>query len=57
MTDFAELMQKRIALVEKLATLNARQLLNTQTRSGIEVELLTCVEAIERDAEPLAADD
>ena len=48
MTDFASLMQQRIALVEKLAALNSKQLLNTQTRSGIEVELLTCIEAIER---------
>ena len=51
MTDIAELMQKRIALVEKLAALNSRQLLNTQTRAGIEVELLTVSELIERNGE------
>ena len=55
MTDFASLMQQRIALVEKLAALNSKQLLNTQTRAGIEVELLTCIEAIERDGESEAA--
>ena len=51
MTDIAELMQQRMALVEKIAALNSKQLLNTQTRSGIEVELLTCNEAMERDGE------
>ena len=47
MTDIAELMQRRMALVERLAALNSRQLLNTQTRSGAEVELLACIEEIE----------
>ncbi|MDH3659571.1 MAG: hypothetical protein OEU92_06005 [Alphaproteobacteria bacterium] len=51
MTDIAELMQKRMALVERTAALNSRQLRNTQIRSGIEVELLACIEAIERDGE------
>jgi hypothetical protein len=51
MIDIAELMQQRMALVEKIAALNSKQLLNTQTRSGIEVELLTCIEAMERDGE------
>ncbi|MGI9491648.1 MAG: hypothetical protein ACR2QF_04520 [Geminicoccaceae bacterium] len=51
MTDIAELMQRRMALVEKVAALNSKQLLNAQTRSGIEVELLTCIEQIERDGE------
>lgn len=51
MTNIAELMQLRIALVEKLAALNSKQLLNTQTRSGIEVELLTCIEDINNNGE------
>ena len=51
MTDIADLMQRRMALVERLAALNSRQLLHTQTRSGIEVELLTCIEMIERNGE------
>lgn len=51
MTDLADLMQQRIALVERLAALNSQQLLNTQTRAGAEVELLACIEAIERDGE------
>ena len=55
MSDIADLMQERMALVEKLSALNSKQLLNTQTRSGIEVELLTCIEAIERDGESEAA--
>lgn len=52
---FAELMARRIALVEKLSALNAKQVLNTQTRSGIEIELLGCIEAIERDGETTAS--
>ena len=55
MTDIAELMQKRMALVEKLAALNSKQLLNTQARSGAEVELLACIEAIEASGESEAA--
>jgi hypothetical protein len=55
MTDIADLMQKRMALVEKLAVLNSKQLSNTQTRSGIEVELLTCIEMIERNGESEAS--
>ena len=55
MTDIAELMQRRMALVEKLAALNSKQLQNTQARSGIEVELLACTERIERDGESDAA--
>ncbi|MGI9501801.1 MAG: hypothetical protein ACR2RE_01925 [Geminicoccaceae bacterium] len=51
MIDIAELMQKRMALVEQLAALNSKQLQNTQTRSGIEVELLTVIELIERNGE------
>lgn len=51
MTDLAELMQKRMALVERMAALNSKQLRNVQIRSGIEVELLACTEAIERDGE------
>jgi cell division protein FtsB len=50
-TDFAELMQRRMALVERLAALNSKQLLNTQTRSGLEVELLACIEEIEANGE------
>ena len=49
MSDIAGLMQKRMALVEKLAALNSKQLLNTQARSGAEVELLACIEAIEAE--------
>lgn len=55
MTDAALLMQKRMALVEKLSALNSQQLRNTQARSGIEVELLACIEAIEQDGETVAA--
>ena len=51
MTDMADLMQKRMALVTKLAALNSKQLQNTQTRSGIEVELLTVNEIIEQNGE------
>ena len=51
MTDIAELMERRMALVEKLAALNSKQLLNTQTRSGTEVELLACIEMIEQNGE------
>ncbi|MEM8949761.1 MAG: hypothetical protein AAGA21_23635 [Pseudomonadota bacterium] len=51
MSDVADLMQKRMALVEKLAALNSKQLLNTQARSGAEVELLACIEMIERNGE------
>ncbi|MGI9501296.1 MAG: hypothetical protein ACR2P3_14770 [Geminicoccaceae bacterium] len=49
--DFADLMQRRMALVEKLAALNSRQLQNTQARSGIEVELIGCIEEIEQNGE------
>lgn len=55
MTDIATLTQMRMGLVERLATLNAKHLLNTQTRSGVEVELLACIEEIERDGEHEAA--
>ncbi len=51
MNDVADLMQVRMALVEKLSALNSKQLLNTQIRSGIEIELLTCIETIERIGE------
>lgn len=51
MTDMAEQMQRRMALVEKLAALNSTQLRNTQARSGIEVELVACIEEIERNGE------
>jgi len=51
MSDIAELMQKRMALVEKLSALNATQLQNTQTRSGIEVELTACIADIEQNGE------
>lgn len=56
MTDkaFADLMTKRMALVEKLSALNSKQLLNTQKRSGIEVELQGCLEDIESDGETAA---
>jgi chromosome segregation ATPase len=47
----AELMQQRIALIEKLAALNSKQLSNTQTRSGIEVELQGCLNDIGRNGE------
>ena len=47
----AELMQRRMVLVERLAALNSKQLLNTQTRSGAEVELLACIEEIEANGE------
>lgn len=55
MTDMAELMQKRMALVEKLSALNSKQLQNTQARSGIEVELTACIEDIEQNGERKAA--
>ena len=55
MSDIARMMQKRMELVEKLAALNSKQLLNTQTRSGAEVELLACIEAIEVGGESKAA--
>ena len=48
MTNFAELMQQRISLVEKISALNSKQLLNTQIRSGVEVELMTCIETAQR---------
>lgn len=48
---FPEFMAQRMALVEQLSALNSKQLSNTQMRSGIEVELLACNEAIERDGE------
>lgn len=51
MSDIADLMQKRMALVEKLATLNSKQLQNTQARSGIEVELTACIEEVEQNGE------
>lgn len=47
----AELMARRIALVEALTALNARQLLHSQTRAGLEVELLSCAEAVESEGE------
>ncbi len=47
----AELMQQRMALIEKLASINSRQLSNTQTRSGIDVELQGCINDIERNGE------
>jgi hypothetical protein len=52
---FTDLMAKRMAVVERLSALNAEQLLHTQKRSGIEVELLGCIEAIERDGAGEAA--
>ena len=55
MTDMAERMQQRMALVEKLSALNAKQLQNTQARSGIEVELTACIESIEENGESKAA--
>jgi hypothetical protein len=55
MNDIARLMQERMALVEKLAALNSKQLLNTQTRSGAEVELLACIELMESEGESEAA--
>ncbi len=51
MTDMAERMQKRMALVEKLSALNAQQLKHTQIRSGIEVELTACIEKIGQNGE------
>ncbi|MGI9417384.1 MAG: hypothetical protein ACR2RA_06045 [Geminicoccaceae bacterium] len=55
MTDMAELMQKRMALVAKLSALNSKQLSNTQARSGVEVELTACIEEIEQSGESAAA--
>lgn len=55
MSDKAELMQKRMALVEKLSALNSKQIQNTQARSGIEVELAACIEDIKRNGESEAA--
>ena len=55
MTDVALLMQKRMALVEKIAAMNAKQLLYTQRRSGLEVELLACVNEIEANGESAEA--
>lgn len=49
--SLANLISKRMALVEKLSALNAKQLKNTTERSGIEVELESCIEDIERDGE------
>lgn len=51
MSYMADLMQKRMALVTRLAALNSKQLQNTQTRSGIEVELLTVNEMIAQNGE------
>lgn len=47
----ADWLKERMALVEKMSALNSKQLSNTQARSGIEVELLGCIETIERDGE------
>lgn len=47
----AGLIEKRIALVAELTALNARQLLHSQARAGIEVELLGCAEDIEANGE------
>ena len=57
MTDatHAGLMAQRIELVEKLTALNARQLLHSQARAGIEVELLSCAEEIEANGETASA--
>ena len=54
MTDMAELMQQRMALIEKLSALNSKQLSNTQVRSGVEVELTACVEEIAQNGESAA---
>jgi len=47
----AELMVRRIALVEKLSALNAQHVRHTQACGGIEIELLSCAADIERDGE------
>jgi len=47
----AGLIAKRIALVGEVTALNARQLLHSQARAGIEVELLSCAEDIESNGE------
>jgi hypothetical protein len=48
---FTDLMAKRMAVVERLSALNSKQLLYTQKRLGIEVELLGCIDVIEREGE------
>lgn len=50
----AGLIAKRIALVEELTALNARQLQHSQARGGIEFELLGCAEDIESNGETAA---
>ena len=50
----AGLIAKRIALVGELTALNARQLLHSQARGGIEFELLACAEDIESNGETAA---
>lgn len=57
MTDqnVADIMAKRMALVEKMCARNSKQLRNAQMRSGIEVELLACIEGIERDGKTQAS--
>lgn len=49
--DPALLIRQRMAMVEQLAALNSKQLQNTLTRSGVEVELLACIEEIEENGE------
>ena len=51
MSNIVDLLQRRMALVEKIAALNSEQLSNTQARSGVEVELLACIEEIEETGE------
>jgi hypothetical protein len=48
---FTDLMAKRMAVVERLSALSSKQLLYTQKRSGIEVELLGCIDDIGREGE------
>lgn len=48
---FPESVAKRMALVEQLSALNAKQLKNIQLRSGVEVELQACIDDIERSGE------